>query len=146
MATALTASRATPRLLSCYDMEHEYPVNSGSTIYNGAWVGLDVDGLLVPAGAASLILLGRARTPNGLPLLGTNTNLCKVDQGIFRWTVEGSAPTRADVGQIIYATSDQEANLTGTNIGGIIYDLRRSEDPAGSIWVLTYLGMSLGGT
>lgn len=144
--TALAAARATPRLLSCYDMTHEFPVASGSTIYHGSFVGLNAAGLVIPGGDNVVCPLGRAQTPRGLPLVGDGAKRVEIDQGIFLWTVVGTAVVRADVGELIGFEDDQDVNQAGTAPAGIIYDLPRAEDPAGSIWVLTFLGMSLTGT
>lgn len=121
------------RLLSCYDMTHEFPAASvgGDDIREGYGIGLNASGECVPADHASAVVtLGRAAyiTPTGN---------WQSEQGIFCWA-NSSEDTLTAVGQLAYW---EDAGTVGDdsskNFAGIVYRINEY-----GVWVLSRFDLS----
>lgn len=124
-----TAARSAPRMLSCFDMEHEENVVVGDTIYQGAAVATAASGLFVNASKAGAVMVVGVALKT--VLVATAADKLRVSQGIFLF-VNGGSFTKADRFKVCYFADNQTVNATNTNIvAGIIYDV----DAAG-VWVL----------
>lgn len=95
----------------------DYAMALSTTIYQGAMVGLNAAGLLVPmAGAvATLKCVGRAEETKVSAASGTT--YCKVYAGSFKWTNSATNVVAAgNRGALVYAEDDQTVgNVAGTN-------------------------------
>lgn len=137
----LAGPRGTERKFSPYDMVHEYPIADGVRIYHGGLVGLNAVGHIVPAQSATILVLGRARCPDGRSMLGNGVLKGYAEQGIFSWKQQGTTITRAHIGSFIYAIDDETVNLAGAMPAGAVYDIK--EDSPSEVWVMTYLVLGL---
>lgn len=119
---ALAAERDTVEKQSSLAMRHTIAVATGVVIYQGAFVGLDAAGALIPClGVAAFTPVGRAsetvdNTAGGLDLD------CR--SGIFGWENDGVAPvSQADVGSVVYAEDDQTISTDNTKSpAGTLYE------------------------
>jgi len=116
------------RLLSCYDMTHEFPPASvgGDLIREGAGIGLNADGHAVPADhETSVVTLGRAAYV-------TERGNWQSEQGIFCWA-NSSINELTSPGQLAYWESDEVVGSDDSNnFAGIVYRI----DDRG-VWVLS---------
>lgn len=136
MANLTAARKATERKISCFDMDHNYPLVTGSTVYEGGMVMLDTTGKVERGGGATATgkyVLGRAKTSKVVSVAGDRM---EIEQGIFRWANAG-AIAEANIGDLCYADDDQTVSLTNTNVpaGRIV-----GVDSDG-VWVLSGFGV-----
>lgn len=119
---ALATERDTLEKQSSLAMRHTLAVATGVVIYQGAFVGLDAAGALIPClGAAAFTPVGRAsetvdNTAGGLD--------CDCRSGIFGWENDAVAPvSQADVGSVVYAEDDQTISTDNTKSpAGVLYE------------------------
>src|SRR5678809_906181 len=105
---ALSADRNTPEMGSLVQPKTmNYPVATATTIYKGSLVVLNSGGFAEPATSATgKISVGRAvqQVVNS----GANGALTvQVEQGVFKWAVNGSAITQGNINSLVYAYDDQ---------------------------------------
>lgn len=108
--TALTAGRKTDHSPSALDELSQYLVANSQTIYDGALVGLNAAGLLVPAAAGTAMrIVGRARLESAPSVAsGTGgTTYVRVEHGAFWWANGDSIATPTDLLKPAYAQDDQ---------------------------------------
>src|SRR5690554_1560434 len=118
----------TERILSCYDMTHEFPPASsgGDSIRAGAGIGITATGDTVPADHEnSIATLGRAAYV-------TARGNWQAEQGIFCWA-NSSGNTLTAPGQLAYWETDEIVGSDdGDNFAGVVYRV----DERG-VWVLS---------
>jgi hypothetical protein len=136
MADLLAARKETTRKLSCFDMDHEYPMVTSSVVFEGGMIMIDTTGRIQRAGGVAAngkYVLGRATRSVASAAAG---EILKVEQGIFKWANAG-AIAEANIGDLCYADDDQTVSLTNTNVpaGRIV-----GVDSDG-VWVLCGLGV-----
>lgn len=126
---ALSAARNTRRMLSPYDMEHEFVVATGVTIYEGGMAGVNAAGLLVPANTSTMVrMVGRACSTILAAAAGSRL---KVEQGIFSYG-NGASIAAADRFDPVYVVDDESVNKTNTAPqAGLFYEV----DPLGGVYV-----------
>lgn len=124
---ALSAGRNTPARSG--DMSQP-PVKAATTIYAGALVAVDANGLAVPGSTATTLKgLGRAeQTVDNSAGASGDLNV-RVGRGIYRFdnSADADAITLSDVGADCYIVDDHTVALTnGTNtrsVAGTIHDV-----------------------
>lgn len=120
--TALTEERDTLEKASSLAMRHTLAVATGVVIYQGALVGLDAAGELIPClGAAAFTPVGRASETVDNTAGG---NDCDCRSGIFGWANDLVAPvSQADVGSVVYAEDDQTISTDAAKSpAGVLYE------------------------
>lgn len=141
----LAADRKTP---SRNGKNFSFPVDGGSLIYQGALVGLNALGYLVPASAiATIRIIGRALEQVDNVDGADGALRCEVETGVFRWdnSSAGDAISLLHVGRTVFAVDDETVALTEGASGnrpaaGVVVDV----DDEG-VWVASGAG-SEGGT
>lgn len=142
----LAADRKTPQRPG---KNFSFPVDGGSHIFQGALVGLNALGFLVPASAiATIRIIGRA-LENVDNTTGADGDVrCEVESGTFRWdnSTSGDAITLLHVGRTVFAVDDETVALTEGGSGnrpaaGVVVDV----DSEG-VWVASGPGGDGGGT
>lgn len=112
-----------------------YPVLTGVTIYEGAIVVINASGYAKPGvSEASDKTVGRALATIASGAAASGTFQVPVAQGVFKFLVNGTAVTIADIGVTVYVYDDQTVTKTstGASIAGVIYGV----DADGGAWVL----------
>jgi hypothetical protein len=103
----------------------EVAMAASTTIHQGALVGQNASGLLVPMTAATgLRAIGRAEQSltSGV---GQNPRM-RVSTGVFGWSNDaGDLVTSAARGAVCYASDDQTVSITSTgkSVAGVVIDL-----------------------
>ncbi|MGV1823737.1 hypothetical protein GOZ89_10685 [Agrobacterium vitis] len=124
--TALTADRNTPQRTGD---NRNFQVKGATTVFAGAMVALDPNGMLVPANSlANLKIVGR--NERQIVNAGADGSVrADVKTGIFRFANSAStdAITLADIGLNCYAVDDQTvaktSNSSARPVAGTIFDV-----------------------
>lgn len=108
----LAADRKTPQRNG---KNFSFPVDGGSIIYQGALVGLNAAGYLVPASAiATIRIVGIALEQVDNSDGSDGDVACEVESGVFRFdnSSAGDAITLLHVGRTVFAVDDETVGLT----------------------------------
>lgn len=142
---ALSADRNTPQMGQGVPQRMSYPVKTGVTIYKGALVVIDTNGYAKPGVAAvsTDICVGCATTQVAAGSASSGTYSVEVVQGTFKWALNGSAATIANVGDLVYVYNDQTVTLSSTSasIAGTLYQV-----DSDGVWVYSGLAAPIDGT
>ena len=132
---ALSADRRTPRRTHPEGVVARYKLKASTTIYAGASVMLDANGLAVPATkAADHVPVGRAEHPAKSGASGDIYVECR--QGLFRWdNLAANKVALADVGEKVFVEDDQTIRKAA-NGGGVAVGKLVEIDNVGA-WVAT---------
>jgi len=144
--SALSADRNTAQMGLGIPQRMSYPVLTGVTIYKGALVVIDSSGYAKPGVAAETtdVCVGRASQQVVAGSAASGTYTVEVEQGVFKWAVNGTAVTIADLGALCYVYDDQTVTKSSSSasIAGTIYGV----DASGTAWVYMGLAPAVDGT
>lgn len=116
---SLSANRSTDQMgVTHYPVQLPVGVKANAVIYQGALVGLDATGFLVPAQSA-VSILGRAEQAIDATGAADGALSCEVRFGVFKWnnSSAGDAIAAANAHQICFAVDDQTVALTDGGTG-----------------------------
>lgn len=132
--TALAAARKTLRKQNAGDRYHDFVIAAGETLYPGAMVGIDANGLAMAGAADAVRIVGAylGDIYSGASPIALAGETIRIYEGVFLWA-EGVSITNANRGDIAYCEDDQTVKLTATTepVAGIIVDT----DAGGGAWV-----------
>ncbi len=112
---ALSAARATDQIGDGKPKKLGYPVLTATTIYQGSLVVIDSAGYAKPGvSAASLVCVGKALA-TVVNAGASGAKNVEVEEGAFKWDVNGSAIVKADVGSLCYVYDDHTVTKTSTS-------------------------------
>ena len=122
---ALSAERRTPRWNTPDGPVVQYKMKASTTIYAGAMVMLDGNGVAVPATkAANHVPVGRAEET--VVSNASDDSYVECRTGVFRWNndVAGKAFAAATVGDAAYVEDDEtvrtDSNANGVKVGRVM--------------------------
>ncbi len=135
---ALSADRNTEQMGSGIPKLMTYPVKTGVTIYKGSLVVVDSSGYAKPGvSETGDVAVGRAMSQVVAGAAASGTYTIDVEQGVFRWAVNGTAVDITKINSLVYVYDDQTVTLSSSSasIAGTVYGF----DAAGNAWVYTGL-------
>ncbi len=141
---ALSADRNTLQMGDGIPKRMSYPQKGSTTIYKGSLVALDSSGYAKPAiSGTALLVVGRA-AQHQVNSGSSGSLSIEVEQGVFKWAVNGTAVTAANIGSLCYAYDDQTVTLSSTSasVAGTIYGF----DADGGCYVQSGLSAPVDGT
>jgi len=142
---ALSAERNTPSMGLGIPQRMAYPVLNGVKIYKGSLVCITAAGYAKPmVAASSLVAVGRASETVDNTDGNAGDLTINVEQGVFKWAVNGTAVTIADIGVLAYGYDDQTITKSSSSasIAGTIYGV----DSDGGAWICTYVAPAVDGS